>query len=128
MLLLIFIQFIQYNSVSIFEPLFFAAIIISDLLFIISLLNLISIALPGPYSFVWIMAFILFIFEIVLAISFDEEDSFGKVGLIMLMYFTYCQLWIYIVLKAAYAEYIKKEKRTWAKTIRFDTDKKQLPK
>jgi len=107
---------------------FFAAIIISDGLFIISVLNLISIALPGPYSFVWIMAFILFIFEIVLAISFDEEDSFGKVGLIMLMYFTYCQLWIYIVLKAAYAEYIKKEKHTWAKTIRFDTDKKQLPK
>jgi hypothetical protein len=76
--------------------------------------------LPGPYTFVWIMAFVLFIFEIVLAISFDEEDSFGKVGLIVLMYFTYCQLWIYIVLKAVYSDKIKKEKRTWAKTVRFD--------
>jgi cellulose synthase/poly-beta-1,6-N-acetylglucosamine synthase-like glycosyltransferase len=102
---------------------FFAAIIISDLLFIIGLLNLVSISLPGPYTFVWIMAMILFIFEIMLAISYDNEDSFGKVGLILLMYFSYCQLWIYIVLKAAYSEYIKKEKNTWAKTIRFHVDK-----
>jgi cellulose synthase/poly-beta-1,6-N-acetylglucosamine synthase-like glycosyltransferase len=102
---------------------FFAAIIISDLLFIIGLLNLVSISLPGPYTFVWVMAMILFIFEIMLAISYDNEDSFGKVGLILLMYFSYCQLWIYIVLKAAYSEYIKKEKNTWAKTIRFNVDK-----
>ena len=102
---------------------FFAAIIISDLLFIIGLLNLVSISLPGPYTFVWIMAMILFIFEIMLAISYDNEDSLGKVGLILLMYFSYCQLWIYIVLKAAYSEYIKKEKNTWAKTIRFNVDK-----
>jgi cellulose synthase/poly-beta-1,6-N-acetylglucosamine synthase-like glycosyltransferase len=102
---------------------FFAAIIISDLLFIIGLLNLVSISLPGPYTFVWIMAMILFIFEIMLAISYDNEDSIGKVGLILLMYFSYCQLWIYIVLKAAYSEYIKKEKNTWAKTIRFNVDK-----
>lgn len=102
---------------------FFAAIIISDLLFIIGLLNLVSISLPGPYTFVWIMAMVLFIFEIMLAISYDDEDSIGKIGLILLMYFSYCQLWIYIVLKAAYSEYIKKEKKTWAKTIRFNVDK-----
>ena len=102
---------------------FFAAIIISDLLFIIGLLNLVSISLPGPYTFVWIMAMILFIFEIMLAISYDNEDNIGKVGLILLMYFSYCQLWIYIVLKAAYSEFIKKEKNTWAKTIRFNVDK-----
>jgi cellulose synthase/poly-beta-1,6-N-acetylglucosamine synthase-like glycosyltransferase len=102
---------------------FFAAIIISDLLFIIGLLNLVSISLPGPYTFVWIMAMVLFIFEIMLAISYDNEDSIGKVGLILLMYFSYCQLWIYIVLKAAYSEYIKKEKNIWAKTIRFDIGK-----
>ena len=102
---------------------FFAAIIISDLLFIIGLLNLVSISLPGPYTFVWIMAMVLFIFEIMLAISYDNEDNIGKVGLILLMYFSYCQLWIYIVLKAAYSEYIKKEKNTWAKTIRFNIDK-----
>ena len=99
---------------------FFAAIIISDFLFILSGLSLVSISLPGPYTVVWIMAFFLFLFEIMLAISYDNEDSLGKIGLLILMYFTYCQLWIYIVLKAAYFEYVKKDEHIWDKTIRFD--------
>ena len=99
---------------------FFAAIIISDLLFILSGLNLVAISLPGPYTIVWIMAFFLFLIEIMLAISYDNEDSIGKIAILVLMYFTYCQLWIYIVLKAAYTEYVKKDKRFWEKTVRFD--------
>jgi len=99
---------------------FFAAIIISDILFLLSGLSLVAISLPGPYTIVWIMAFFLFLIEIMLAISYDNEDSIGKIGLLVLMYFTYCQLWIYIVLKAAYTEYIKKDKRFWEKTVRFD--------
>ncbi len=99
---------------------FFVAMIISDFLFIISALNLVSMALPGPYTVVWIMAFILFLFEIILAISYDDEDSVKKIGLLVLMYISYCQLWMYIVIKAIYQEYIKKEKRIWTKTVRFD--------
>jgi cellulose synthase/poly-beta-1,6-N-acetylglucosamine synthase-like glycosyltransferase len=99
---------------------FFAAIIISDILFILSGLSLVAISLPGPYTVVWVMAFFLFLIEIMLAISYDNEDGIGKIGLLVLMYFTYCQLWIYIVLKAAYTEYIKKDKRFWEKTVRFD--------
>jgi hypothetical protein len=45
--------------------------------------------------------------------------------LLMLMYISYCQLWMYIVIKAIYQEYIKKEKRTWTKTIRFDPTPKE---
>lgn len=99
---------------------FFFAILISDFLFILSAVNLVSMTLPGPYTIVWITAFILFIFEIVLAISYDEEDNISKIWLIILMYFSYCQLWIYIVIKSFYIEYIKKEKHIWDKTIRFD--------
>jgi cellulose synthase/poly-beta-1,6-N-acetylglucosamine synthase-like glycosyltransferase len=99
---------------------FFVAILISDLLFIVSALNLVSIALPGPYTFVWIMAFFLFLAEILLAISYDREDNARNLGLILIMYFSYCQFWIYIVLKAWYLDYVKKEKKTWHKTERFD--------
>jgi cellulose synthase/poly-beta-1,6-N-acetylglucosamine synthase-like glycosyltransferase len=99
---------------------FFAAIIISDLLFLVSATNLVSITLPGPYTFVWIMAFVLFIFEIMLAISYDFEDNGRNIALVVLMYFTYCQLWIYIVIRALYLEYVKKDTRIWEKTIRFD--------
>jgi cellulose synthase/poly-beta-1,6-N-acetylglucosamine synthase-like glycosyltransferase len=103
---------------------FFVAVIISDLLCLLSLTNVISIPLPGPYSFVWIMAFVLFIIEIMLALSFDEEDQPGKIGLILLMYFTYCQFWIYIILRAFYLENIKREKHHWDKTVRFDVQPK----
>jgi cellulose synthase/poly-beta-1,6-N-acetylglucosamine synthase-like glycosyltransferase len=106
---------------------FFVAILISDVLFVISALNLVSISLPGPYTVVWAMAFILFIAEIYLAIAFDKEDRVKNIGLIVLMYFTYCQFWIYLVLKAFYLDYIKKEKRTWDKTVRFDLQARPAP-
>jgi cellulose synthase/poly-beta-1,6-N-acetylglucosamine synthase-like glycosyltransferase len=106
---------------------FFAAILISDLLFVISALNLVSIALPGPYTLVWIFAFFLFILEILLAISFDGEDSLRSLGLVVLMYFSYCQFWIYVVLKAVYLEYVKKEKHIWDKTVRFDLQPAKKP-
>jgi cellulose synthase/poly-beta-1,6-N-acetylglucosamine synthase-like glycosyltransferase len=98
---------------------FFVAILISDVIFLLSVANIVTIQLPGPYTIVWAMAFLLFIFEITLAISYDGEDNFRNLGIILLMYFTYCQLWMYIVLKAMYVQYVKKEKRVWDKTVRF---------
>ncbi|HUI08748.1 MAG TPA: glycosyltransferase [Bacteroidota bacterium] len=98
---------------------FFVAIVISDLLFVVSAANLVSIALPGPYTFVWIMAFFLFLFETMLAISYDGEDRLKHVPVLVLMYFTYCQLWIYVVVRALWIEYVRKERRTWDKTVRF---------
>jgi len=106
---------------------FFIAIILSDILFFFSVLGIINIPLPGPYTIVWIMAFILFIFEILLAISFDKEDNLKNLGLVLLMYFTYCQLWIFVMLRAFYLENIKKTKHTWDKTIRFDIHTKSVP-
>ena len=99
---------------------FFAAILISDGLFIVSGLGLVSIALPGPYTIVWIFAFFLYVLELFLAISYDSEDSLKSIGLILIMYFTYCQFWIYVVIRAVYVEYVRKEKRVWDKTVRFD--------
>jgi hypothetical protein len=105
---------------------FFFAIVVSDILFILSAVSLIAIPLPGPYTAVWVLAFILFILEILLALSYDREDNLKQILLIVLMYFTYCQLWIYIVGKALYLDLIRREKRTWIKTVRFETE--QQPK
>lgn len=104
---------------------FFFAILVSDALFIVGALNLVSMPLPGPYTLVWIMAFFLFILEILLAISYDGEDRLRNVGLIVLMYFTYCQLWIFIVIRAMYLDFVRKEKRVWDKTVRFELAAKE---
>lgn len=101
---------------------FFVAILVSDALFVLSVTNMVSIALPGPYTIVWGLAFLLFILEITLSISYDGEDGWRNIGLIALMYFTYCQLWMYIVLKAMYIEYVRKEKHVWDKTVRFELE------
>jgi cellulose synthase/poly-beta-1,6-N-acetylglucosamine synthase-like glycosyltransferase len=105
---------------------FFIAILSSDVLFLLGMFNVVVISLPGPYTTVWIVALFLFLLEILLALSYDREDKFSNVLLVLLMYFTYCQFWIYIVGKAIYLDVIKKEKQTWVKTVRFNV--KQPPK
>jgi cellulose synthase/poly-beta-1,6-N-acetylglucosamine synthase-like glycosyltransferase len=98
---------------------FFMAILLSDLLFFLAVSNLILIPVPGPYTFVWLFAFFLFILELVIAISREKEDSPLNILLIALAYFTYCQLWIIVVLRAAYQDYILKREHVWDKTQRF---------
>ena len=105
---------------------FFVAIILSDILFFASMCGFISIPLPGPFTVVWVSAFFLFLFEILLAISFDREDNLKNIGLMLLMYFTYCQLWIYVMLRAFYLENIKRATHTWDKTVRFDVPPKPV--
>ncbi|MGA9363243.1 MAG: glycosyltransferase [Bacteroidota bacterium] len=99
---------------------FLIAIIVSDLLFILSALGLVVITLPGPYTTVWILAIILFLLEIFLALSYDREDTLANLLLTSMMYITYCQSWIYVVLRGLYLDLVKREERVWVKTVRFD--------
>lgn len=99
---------------------FLAAIVFSALLFVLGLLGLVFIPVPGPYLEVWLMAYLLFVTEIVLMLSREpREDSFSNILYTMAMYFSYCQLWPLVVANAFYREYVKKEKRIWVKTRRF---------
>lgn len=99
---------------------FLVAVVVSALFFIFGLLNLISLQIPGPYLEVWLMAYLLFVTEIVLMLSREsKEDSPSNILYVMAMYFTYCQLWPVVVARAFYLEFIRKEKRTWSKTRRF---------
>lgn len=98
---------------------FFTAIVLSDLLFIASVAGLIAIPVPGPYSEVWVFAFLLFILELVIALSREKEDSPLNILLIALSYFTYCQMWIPVVLKGAYDDFVRKREHVWVKTERF---------
>jgi cellulose synthase/poly-beta-1,6-N-acetylglucosamine synthase-like glycosyltransferase len=99
---------------------FFVAVVFSDVLFLVSLFQLVTISLPGPYTFVWVTSLILFLFELFLSISYDGEDTLTNFAIIILMYFTYSQLWIYVVIKSVYQDLFKKENHTWDKTVRFD--------
>ena len=99
---------------------FFFAILLSDLLFLLCILDLIFIPVLGPYNQVWIVAVLLFEMEIILALSREKgEDTPLNIVLTFFMYFTYCQLWVLVVLKGFYDDFIMKREMKWAKTERF---------
>ncbi len=98
---------------------FFVAILLSDLLFLAALPGLISIPVVGPYAEVWLFAFLLFILELIIALSREKEDSPLNILLIALSYFTYCQLWIAVVIKGAFDDFVFRREHVWVKTQRF---------
>lgn len=99
--------------------LFLAALLISDAIFFLGIFRLAFIPICGPYTQVWLVGIVLYLVEIRLAMSFEGEDTAGNFLLSLVMYFTYCQLWIVVVLRAFYADFIKRERRVWDKTVRF---------
>jgi cellulose synthase/poly-beta-1,6-N-acetylglucosamine synthase-like glycosyltransferase len=102
--------------------LFLAATVASLLLFIASSTGLISLNVPGPYFAVWLSAFALFTLEIFMVLSYEGEDSISNILLTVAMYFTYCQLWLYIVFKALILDARRHRVGVWDKTERFKVD------
>jgi cellulose synthase/poly-beta-1,6-N-acetylglucosamine synthase-like glycosyltransferase len=97
-----------------------AAIAISDILFVLAGSGLVSLHAIGPYSRMWILAFLLFVLEVGIALSREEgEDSFANLLLVVIAYFTYCQLWIYLVVRALVDDVVLRRAKVWAKTERF---------
>jgi len=100
---------------------FFFAIIVSDILFVLSLAGWVRINVPGPYTLLWLFAFCIFLLQLVIALSHERgEDSSLNIVLAASMYFTYCQLWIPLVAGALWDDFIAHRPVRWAKTERFD--------
>jgi len=98
----------------------FAAIVLSDLVFVLGLFHLVRITVLGPFWEIWMLALALFVAEVTLALSREEgEDSLSNILLSAVSYFTYCQMWIAVVVKAFFDDFVFRKARTWAKTERF---------
>ena len=101
--------------------LFFLAVVISDVLFLSCASGLTRITVPGPYALVWLFAFITFVLQLIITLSYEEgEESPANILLAVLMYFTYCQLWIPVVAVAFYDDFIARRETKWYKTQRFE--------
>jgi cellulose synthase/poly-beta-1,6-N-acetylglucosamine synthase-like glycosyltransferase len=84
--------------------LFLASIISSDLIFLFLSLGIILPNIPGPYLTVWLFAFLLSIAEVFFVLSYEDEDRPANFLIVAVMYFTYCQLWIYAAVKALWLD------------------------
>ena len=101
--------------------LFFLAVVISDVLFILSASGLIRISVPGPYSTVWLFAYLMFVLQLIIALSCEPgEDTSLNILLTCVMYFTYCQLWIPVVAVAFWDDFVARRESKWAKTERYE--------
>lgn len=104
--------------------LFLSSIIISDLVFIIGLFSHIKISITGNWGMLWLLSYILFVLEVSIALTMEKgESNIENTFLIMIMYFTYCQLWIVAAVNGI-LHYIKdiilRKDTNWYKTERFE--------
>ncbi|MBC1764353.1 glycosyltransferase family 2 protein [Listeria seeligeri] len=99
------------------------SLIVSDILLVLYALGFIHTTLAGLSGALWLLAILLFVAGTFITLTTEKgEISFSNLIFIMLMYVTYCQLWMVV---AAYGLFIflkdtvlKKETK-WYKTERF---------
>ncbi len=102
--------------------LFLLSTVLSHGIFLLSLLGVIRIDIPGPYTAVWLSAYALYLAEVFFVLSYEKEDTFSNLLVTALMYFTYCQMWIYVVFKSLIMDLTRYRVGVWDKTVRFKTE------
>jgi hypothetical protein len=98
---------------------FFVLLIMSDLIFVAGLLaGIASGAASSPLLLLWALALAIFLLQLALSLAVEREHGPFNLLVALAMYFTYCQLWIYVCAKAHYLDVVRQERLTWDKTVR----------
>lgn len=99
------------------------SLVVSDTLLVMNLMGYLTTTLAGFSGLLWLLAILLFIVGTFITITTEKgEMTLGNVGIIMLMYITYSQMWLFV---AAYGmvmfikESVLKREAKWYKTERF---------
>lgn len=102
---------------------FFFGVILSNSIFVLNLFIDLNLNVGNVALVLWILAFLLFLTEIMITLSIEKNQLTAKNILYTIaMYFTYTQMWIVLVVCAFFVEskrIIKKEENVWYKTERF---------
>ncbi len=105
--------------------LFFFGVIVSNSLFVINLFYDLQLTVGNVSLVLWILAFLLFLTEVMIALSIVPTQMTARnMWTVVLMYFTYSQMWIALVVYALILEtkrIVLKQEVKWYKTERFDT-------
>ncbi|RJX41200.1 glycosyltransferase family 2 protein [Paenibacillus pinisoli] len=99
------------------------SLIMSDTLLILHALGYVTTTIASFSSFLWLLAIILFIIGTFITLVTEKgEMRLSNVWIIMLMYISYCQMWMVVAAYGLY-QYIKdlifKREAKWYKTERF---------
>ncbi|MBB6733096.1 glycosyltransferase family 2 protein [Cohnella zeiphila] len=114
-----------------FDILYFIAIyfllvtslVISDLLLVLHTLGYVTTTLASFSSFLWLLAIVLFVVGTYITLITEKgEMNLSNLWIIMLMYVTYCQLWMVVAAFGLYnyfKDLVLKREAKWYKTERF---------
>lgn len=99
------------------------SLVMSDLLLILHALGYIYTTIAGFSSLLWVLAIILFVVGTFITIITEKgEMRLSNIWIIMLMYVSYCQLWM-VVAAYGFLNYLKdqifKREVKWYKTERY---------
>ncbi|WP_138752526.1 glycosyltransferase family 2 protein [Paenibacillus sinopodophylli] len=99
------------------------SLIMSDLLLLLHALGYVHTTIAGYSAFLWVLAIILFITGTFITLITEKgEMRLSNVWIIMLMYITYCQLWMVVAAYGLYnyvKDFIFKREIKWYKTERY---------
>ncbi len=103
--------------------LFLTSVVISDIIFVLSLFNLVEVTIPFNFWTVWILSYVLFILQVSITLSMEKgEGDLKNILLVALMYFTYSQMWLIVAIKGMFGYFqdaFYKREAKWYKTERF---------
>nr|WP_245835818.1 glycosyltransferase [Virgibacillus ndiopensis] len=103
--------------------LFFGGVMISHTIFILNLFFDLNLSIGLVSYALLIIGFLLFVTEVLLSLSM-EKDQFNRKNFftVLLMYLTYSQLWLFLVVNATFLEIKRilfKQEVKWYKTKRY---------
>jgi len=100
-----------------------SSLILSDSILIMNALGYVETTIASFSSFLWLLAIVLFIVGTFITLVTEKgEMKFSNLWIIMLMYITYCQMWMIVAAFGVYnyfKDLVFKREVKWYKTERF---------
>lgn len=101
---------------------FVLLVILSDIWFVLGMLGYISVNYKIPLLIIWFESWWIYVVQILSSVVVEKEINLINILTSMLMYFTYAQLWIILLIKAHLTQLKNKNGNNfivWDKTVRF---------
>ena len=99
------------------------SLVTSDILLVLHALGYVHTSIAGISTLLWLLAILLFVLGTFTTLTTEKgEMSFSNLWLIMLMYITYCQMWMVVAVYGLYnfaKDQILKREVKWYKTERY---------
>jgi len=107
-----------FHLLSIYH-MFFVVLVASDLIFLGGLVGGMKAGpSSNPLMILWGLALAIFLLELGIALAIEGEHTPVNLLVAAAMYFTYCQVWVYVCAKAHYLDLVRQERLRWEKTVR----------